>query len=103
MGNTVISAYIVDAYPLQSMSVITFYAIFLNLSAFINPVCPPSYSLSIFLYLNEPLLIILLKTVLHRSLASLCGLDMDLHNARHHCAHFMYPYFCLVAGVRWVA
>ncbi|TQB72797.1 hypothetical protein MPDQ_006440 [Monascus purpureus] len=37
MGNTVISAYIVDAYPLQSMSVITFYAVFLNLSAFINP------------------------------------------------------------------
>ena len=38
MGNTVISAYIIDCYPLQSMSVITFYAVFLNLSAFINPV-----------------------------------------------------------------
>ena len=38
MGNTVICSYVVDAYPLQSMSVITFYAVFLNLSAFIDPV-----------------------------------------------------------------
>ena len=38
MGNTVISSYIVDCYPLQSMSVITFYSVLLNLSAFINPV-----------------------------------------------------------------
>ena len=38
MGNTATSSYIVDSYPLQSMSVITFYAVFLNLSAFINPV-----------------------------------------------------------------
>ncbi|KAI9722064.1 MAG: hypothetical protein M1812_002024 [Candelaria pacifica] len=37
MGNTVVSAYIVDCYPLQSMSVITFYSVLLNLSAFINP------------------------------------------------------------------
>ncbi|KAJ6110505.1 Major facilitator superfamily domain general substrate transporter [Penicillium sp. IBT 16267x] len=37
IGNTVASSYIVDAYPLQSTSVITFYAVFLNLSAFINP------------------------------------------------------------------
>ncbi|CEJ58740.1 hypothetical protein PMG11_07387 [Penicillium brasilianum] len=37
IGNTVTSTYIVDNYPLQSMSVITFYAVFLNLSAFINP------------------------------------------------------------------
>ncbi|KAI9751275.1 MAG: hypothetical protein M4579_006128 [Chaenotheca gracillima] len=37
MGNTVITSYIVDCYPLQSMSVITFYSVFLNLSAFINP------------------------------------------------------------------
>lgn len=40
VGNTVTSSYIVDSYPLQSTSVITFYAVFLNLSAFINPVCP---------------------------------------------------------------
>jgi MFS family permease len=38
LGNTIVCAYIVDAYPLQSMSVITFYAVFLNLSAFIDPV-----------------------------------------------------------------
>ncbi|BCR88779.1 putative MFS transporter [Aspergillus chevalieri] len=37
VGNTVTSSYIVDSYPLQSTSVITFYAVFLNLSAFINP------------------------------------------------------------------
>ncbi|OJJ81491.1 putative MFS transporter, partial [Aspergillus glaucus CBS 516.65] len=37
VGNTVTSSYIVDSYPLQSTSVVTFYAVFLNLSAFINP------------------------------------------------------------------
>lgn len=37
-GNTIVATYIVDAYPLQSMSVVTFYAVFLNLSAFIDPV-----------------------------------------------------------------
>ncbi|KAF7173595.1 hypothetical protein CNMCM5623_005856 [Aspergillus felis] len=37
MGNTVTSSYIIDSYPLQSTSVINFYAVFLNLSAFINP------------------------------------------------------------------
>jgi len=42
MGNTVITSYIVDCYPLQSMSVITFYSVFLNLSAFINPVGSPA-------------------------------------------------------------
>ena len=36
-GNTVLSAYIVDCYPLQSMSVITFYSVILDLSAFTNP------------------------------------------------------------------
>ena len=51
MGNTVITSYIVDSYPLQSMSVITFYSVFLNLSAFINPVSPlfPSTHLDEFL------------------------------------------------------
>lgn len=38
MGNTVTASYVVDCYPLQSMSVITFYAVIINLSAFINPV-----------------------------------------------------------------
>lgn len=37
MGNTVVSTYIVDCYPLQSMSVIVFYAVLLNLSAFLSP------------------------------------------------------------------
>lgn len=41
VGNTTIVAYIVDAYPLQSMSVVTFYSVSLNLSAFINPVSRP--------------------------------------------------------------
>lgn len=38
IGNTVIASYIVDSYPLQSMSVITFYAVLINLSAFVDPV-----------------------------------------------------------------
>ncbi|EAU33955.1 conserved hypothetical protein [Aspergillus terreus NIH2624] len=37
IGNTVTSSYIIDSYPLQSTSVVIFYAVFLNLSAFINP------------------------------------------------------------------
>ncbi|GKT60202.1 MFS transporter [Colletotrichum tofieldiae] len=37
MGNTAICSYIVDAYPLQSMAVITFYAVLLNFSAFVDP------------------------------------------------------------------
>ncbi|KAH0553403.1 hypothetical protein GP486_006526 [Trichoglossum hirsutum] len=36
-SNTIVSSYIVDCYPLQSMSVITFYSVLLNLSAFANP------------------------------------------------------------------
>lgn len=37
MGNTAVSSYIVDCYPKHAMSVITFYAVLLNGSAFINP------------------------------------------------------------------
>lgn len=37
MGNTAVSSYIVDCYPQHAMSVITFYAVLLNGSAFINP------------------------------------------------------------------
>lgn len=37
MGNTVWSAYVVDCYPEHAMSVITFYAVLLNGSAFVNP------------------------------------------------------------------
>lgn len=36
-GNTLTASYVVDAYPLQSMSVITFYAVLINLSAFVSP------------------------------------------------------------------
>lgn len=38
MGNTAICAYVVDCYPRHAMSVITFYSVLLNLSAFVNPV-----------------------------------------------------------------
>jgi hypothetical protein len=37
MGNTAVCAYVIDAYPMQSMSVIVFYAVMLNLSAFVDP------------------------------------------------------------------
>ena len=37
-GNTCVVTYIVDCYPLQSMAIITFYSVFLNMSAFIDPV-----------------------------------------------------------------
>jgi multidrug resistance protein len=41
IGNTCIASYVVDAYPLQSMSVITFYAVWINMSAFLDPVSRP--------------------------------------------------------------
>ncbi|KAL2414177.1 hypothetical protein ABEF95_002271 [Exophiala dermatitidis] len=37
IGNTVVCTYIVDCYPLQSMSMVTFYAVCINMSAFIEP------------------------------------------------------------------
>lgn len=37
MGNTAVCAYIFDAYPMQSMATMTFYAVMLNMSAFIDP------------------------------------------------------------------
>ena len=37
MGGTAVSAYIVDCYPMHAMSVIIFWSVLLNLSAFINP------------------------------------------------------------------
>lgn len=37
MGNSAISAYIVDCYPGHAMSVVIFYSVLLNLSAFVNP------------------------------------------------------------------
>lgn len=43
MGNTICSSYIVDNYPLHTMSVITFYAVLINFSAFINPFFIPHW------------------------------------------------------------
>ncbi|KAF8418086.1 major facilitator superfamily domain-containing protein [Tirmania nivea] len=37
VGNTTVVAYIVDCYPQHVMSVVTFYSVLLNLSAFVNP------------------------------------------------------------------
>lgn len=37
IGNTSVCSYVVDAYPTQSMAVMTFYAVMLNLSAFADP------------------------------------------------------------------
>lgn len=37
MGNSAVAAYVLDAYPFQSMSVVVFYAVLLNLSAFVDP------------------------------------------------------------------
>lgn len=37
IGNTSVCSYIVDAYPMQTMAVMTFYAVMLNLSAFADP------------------------------------------------------------------
>lgn len=89
-GNTVICAYIVDTYPLQSMSVITYYAVFLNLSAFINPVSARHECLG-------PLANRV--SVLHRSVASLLGLDLVLCGSRHHCLLWCPPSDCGVAEV----
>jgi hypothetical protein len=51
MGNTVITSYVVDSYPLQSMSVITFYSVLLNFSAFADPVSLFHFSLPTQLHL----------------------------------------------------
>jgi cyanate permease len=37
MGNTAVCSYVVDAYLMQSMATMTFYAVMLNLSAFVDP------------------------------------------------------------------
>ncbi|KFH45615.1 putative transporter-like protein [Hapsidospora chrysogenum ATCC 11550] len=37
MGNTSVCTYILDAYPLQSIATMTFYAVMLNMSAFVDP------------------------------------------------------------------
>lgn len=77
IGNTVTSTYIVDNYPLQSMSVITFYAVFLNLSAFINPVSQAKKLSRLQLLADHDM-----RLVFHCSLANFSRLDLDLHRAR---------------------
>jgi hypothetical protein len=37
IGNTAISAYVVDCYPMHAMSIIVYYAVTLNASAFVSP------------------------------------------------------------------
>ena len=96
MGNTVITAYIVDCYPLQSMSVITFYSVFLNLSAFISPVSTSSivFSSSLSWYeLPSRKCADQNNAVLHHSLANKLRLDTLLRGARHH--HLLRLRTCL--------
>ncbi|CAG8112044.1 unnamed protein product [Penicillium nalgiovense] len=37
MSNTVLATYLVDSYPLQSISVITYYSVIINLAGFTSP------------------------------------------------------------------
>lgn len=78
VGNTCIASYVVDAYPLQSMSVITFYAVWINLSAFLSPVSSaisqPSSDLPLTCYV----------VVLYFTMASSVRMDMVLRCARYH-------------------
>ena len=87
MGNTVITSYIVDSYPLQSMSVITFYSVFLNLSAFINPVSPCFYLLTLMNFYALHILLgnvdMLMILVLHRALGDRLRIHLDLCCSRH--------------------
>lgn len=68
MGNTVVCAYIVDCYPLQSMSIVTFYAVLLNLSAFVDPVSLRSGTSDHVSSLYQGLLLTLCLVVLSSSL-----------------------------------
>lgn len=80
MGNTVIASYIVDSYPLQSMSVITFYSVFLNLSAFANPV------IFHFSWLRKTIarLILKLSLVLHCFMGSTLRIHLDFCSSGYH-------------------
>ena len=95
VGNTVTSSYIVDSYPLQSTSVVTFYAVFLNFSAFINPVC---FLWGVFWRKEK-----LTRTiVLYFLLASLVRLDLDVYRTGTHCRRGWNIGICPVAGIRGV-
>lgn len=91
VGNTVICAYIVDAYPLQSMSVIVFYSVCLNLSAFIDPVS--WWELQTRTIAND-------DSVLHRTLASFIRLDMVFRRAGYHRLLRCASGHCCAAEVR---
>ena len=90
-GNTTICSYIVDAYPLQSMSVITFYAVLLNLSAFINPVRKSFVCFEA--TANQ-------SPVLHRAMASIVGLDMVFCCPGHYCLLWCSASDCSFTKVR---
>jgi len=80
MGNTVIPSYVVDCYPLQSMSIITFYSVFLDLSALINPV-----SSNIKLWkTSDSYTVAKLYLVFHLRL----GFSIQLHNCFYYCRNY---------------
>lgn len=99
IGNTVTSSYIVDSYPLQSTSVITLYAVFLNLSAFINPVFfhPPLASASVIEQSTNWYTI-----VLHFLMAGFVRLDLGIYRRSTYRARWRYVRLCLVAEIRGV-
>ncbi|RJE19998.1 Mfs transporter [Aspergillus sclerotialis] len=78
VSNTVVSSYIIDSYPLQTTSVVIFYAVFLNLSAFINPVFP-LLPLSFFLWHSKARLMAL--AVFYNAVAGIRRVDVGVHNA----------------------
>ena len=99
IGNTVTSSYIVDSYPLQSTSVVTFYAVFLNLSAFINPVFPsPTLHPSI-LYKQTTNRY---GIVLHFLMAGFVRLDLDIYRGSTHRARWRDVSLCFGAEIRGV-
>jgi MFS family permease len=88
MGNTTVCSYIVDAYPLQSMSVITFYSVFLNLSAFIDPVSPVPFESA---FSDD--------TVLHCSMAGGRWVDVVLRSSGNHCLLRSFACVCATTEV----
>lgn len=44
VSNTALATYLVDPYPLQFISVITYYPAVINLAGFTSPVCGPVFS-----------------------------------------------------------
>jgi hypothetical protein len=86
-GNTVISSYIVDCYPSQSMSIITFYSVILDTSALANPVSADLVHLNKFANLGTDQI-----PVLHRSLGYGVGLYENICCSRHHYLLSLRPF-----------